>query len=167
MLKFGWGPGDVAWSLVAVGVLTAFPSRVLPRLLVPRLGETRAVYFGLVCAAPGLCRLCLRAGAAGSLCLDDRFRPGRRRAAGLNAIMSHLVPPDEQGELQGAIASITSLTSVVSLLVMTTCSPGSPAATRRSISRARPFSPRPVRTGALMLFAAAHARKAQPRRDVK
>ena len=46
MLKFGWGPGDVAWSLVAVGVLTAFSFAVLPRLVVPRLGERGAVYLG-------------------------------------------------------------------------------------------------------------------------
>ena len=47
MLKFGWGPGDVAWSLVAVGALTAFSFAVLPRLVVPRIGERGAVYMGL------------------------------------------------------------------------------------------------------------------------
>ncbi|MEO7053411.1 MAG: MFS transporter, partial [Rhizomicrobium sp.] len=48
MLKFGWGPGDVAWSLVAVGALTAFSFAVLPRLVVPRIGERGTVYLGFV-----------------------------------------------------------------------------------------------------------------------
>ena len=47
MLKFGWGPGDVAISLMAVGALTAVSFGVLPRLVVPRIGETSAVYVGL------------------------------------------------------------------------------------------------------------------------
>jgi DHA1 family tetracycline resistance protein-like MFS transporter len=38
----------------------------------------------------------------------------------LNAIMTHEVPPTEQGELQGATSSITSLTSVVAMWAMPT-----------------------------------------------
>src|SRR5690606_1534248 len=53
MLKFSWGPGDVALSLVAVGILSSIAFGVLPRLLVPRLGESRAVMLGLLAAAGG------------------------------------------------------------------------------------------------------------------
>ncbi|MEO6993538.1 MAG: hypothetical protein ABI273_07905 [Lacunisphaera sp.] len=38
----------------------------------------------------------------------------------LNAIMSHSVPADEQGELQGATSSVTSLTSVIAMWAMPT-----------------------------------------------
>src|SRR5882757_4899044 len=51
MLKFNWGPGDVALSLVAIGVLTTLSFAVLPRLLVPRLGETQTVILGFLCGA--------------------------------------------------------------------------------------------------------------------
>jgi DHA1 family tetracycline resistance protein-like MFS transporter len=36
-----------------------------------------------------------------------------------NALMSHRVPPDAQGELQGALASLMSLAAIVGPLVMT------------------------------------------------
>jgi len=119
MQKFGWGPGDVALSLVAVGALSAVSFAVLPRVVVPRLGETRAVYVGLAFGAMAY------AGYAFALapwmlyswmivfCLGSVANPA------LTAILSHLVPHDEQGELQGAVASITSLTSIVSPLLMT------------------------------------------------
>ncbi|MBV9843406.1 MAG: MFS transporter [Sphingomonadaceae bacterium] len=51
MLKFGWGPADVAWSMVAVGVLTTLSFGLLPRLVVPRTGNARAVEIGILCAA--------------------------------------------------------------------------------------------------------------------
>jgi DHA1 family tetracycline resistance protein-like MFS transporter len=36
----------------------------------------------------------------------------------LNALMSHRVSPDQQGELQGAIASLMSLSSIIGPLLM-------------------------------------------------
>jgi MFS transporter, DHA1 family, tetracycline resistance protein len=119
MLKFHWGPADVAWSLVAVGVLTAISFAVLPRLLVPRLGETRAVWLGLGCGALAYAGYAL---APTPLVLYGwmiLFALGGVGRPALNAILSHKVPHDQQGELQGAVASITSLTSVGSPLVMT------------------------------------------------
>ena len=47
------------------------------------------------------------------------FSLGGVGGAALNAVLSHLVPANEQGELQGAIASIGSLTSIGAPLVMT------------------------------------------------
>ena len=119
MLKFHWGPAAVSLSLAMVGVLMALSFGVLPRLLVPRLGETRAVFLGLGCAALAYLGYAF---APTPLVLYGwmiMFALGGVAGPALNAILSHLVPGDEQGELQGAIASIGALTSVVSPVVMT------------------------------------------------
>jgi DHA1 family tetracycline resistance protein-like MFS transporter len=119
MLKFSWGPGDVAWSLVAVGFLMALSFGLLPRLLVPRIGETRAVFLGLCCAALAYAGYAFAAVPAILYGWMIIFALGGVARPALTAIISHLVPADEQGELQGAIASINSLTSIVSPVMMT------------------------------------------------
>ncbi len=120
MLKFGWGPGDVAWSLVAVGVLTAFSFGVLPRLVVPRIGERGAVYLGFVFGAMAYLGYAFATKSWMFYAWMIPFTLGGVGGPALNAIMSHSVPATEQGELQGATSSITSLTSVVAMWAMPT-----------------------------------------------
>ena len=120
MLKFGWGPGDVAWSLVAIGVLTALSFAVLPRLVVPRIGERRAVYLGFICGAVSYLGYALAAKTWIFYAWMIPFTLGGVGGPALNAIMSHKVPPTEQGELQGASSSVTSLTSVFAMWAMPT-----------------------------------------------
>jgi DHA1 family tetracycline resistance protein-like MFS transporter len=120
MLKFGWGPGDVAWSLVAIGVLTAFSFAVLPRLVVPRIGERGAVYLGFAFGMVAYLGYAFAAKAWIFYAWMIPFTLGGVGGPALNAIMSHSVPPTEQGELQGASSSITSLTSVVAMWAMPT-----------------------------------------------
>ena len=82
MLKFGWGPADVAWSLVAVGFLMALSFGLLPRLAGAAHRRDARRVPGPVLRRPCLCRLRFRADPAGPLCLDDYFRFGRCRQAG-------------------------------------------------------------------------------------
>jgi MFS transporter, DHA1 family, tetracycline resistance protein len=119
MLKFGWGPAGVAWSLVAVGLLTALSFGFLPRLVVPRIGETRAVIVGTLCAALAYAGYAFSAQPWIFYSWMIMFSLGGMGNPALNAILSHMVPHDEQGELQGAIASIGSLTAIASPLAMT------------------------------------------------
>ena len=120
MLKFGWGPGQIAWSLVAVGALMAASFAVLPGLLVPRLGEARTVYFGFFCAVAAYAGYAFAASGWIFYAWMIPFTLGSVGGPTLNAIMSHQVPPNEQGELQGAMSSVTSLTSVVAMWAMPT-----------------------------------------------
>ncbi len=119
MLKFGWGPRDVALSLSAIGALTAITYALLPRFVVPRIGESRAVHIGLALTALSFIGYAFATQAWMFYAWMIPFAVGGVGGPTLNAILSHLVPHDEQGELQGAISSIGSLTSVVSPLVMT------------------------------------------------
>ncbi len=120
MLKFGWGPGDVAWSLVAVGVLTAFSFAVLPRLVVPRIGERGAVYLGFAFGTVAYFGYAFATKSWMFYAWMIPFTLGGVGGPALNAIMSHSVPATEQGELQGATSSITSLTSVIAMWAMPT-----------------------------------------------
>jgi DHA1 family tetracycline resistance protein-like MFS transporter len=161
MLKFNWGPADVAWSLVAVGALSAISFAVLPRLLVPRVGETKAVFIGFVAGTIGYAGYAFAPHPAVLYSFMVVFCFGGVGGAALNAILSHLVPNNEQGELQGAIASIGSLTSVVSPLVMTGLfahftGPGAPVYFPGASFLAAAI----CELGALVIFAAAKARKA-------
>jgi DHA1 family tetracycline resistance protein-like MFS transporter len=119
MLKFGWGPGGVAWSLVAVGVLTTFSYGLLPRLVVPRLGESRAVMGGLFCGALAYAGYAFATNVGIFYSWMVVFALGGMAEPAFNALMSQKVPPNEQGALQGIIASTESLTSVLAPLLMT------------------------------------------------
>ena len=119
MLKFGWGPGDVAISLMAVGALTAVSFGVLPRLVVPRIGETNSVYVGLFCAALGYAGYAFSGSPWVLYAWMVVWSLGGVGGPALNAIMSKQVPANEQGELMGARASMDSITSIVAPLLMT------------------------------------------------
>jgi DHA1 family tetracycline resistance protein-like MFS transporter len=119
MLKFGWGPGDVAISLMAVGALTAVSFGVLPRLVIPRIGETNAVYIGLGLTTLGYAGYAFSAAPWMLYAWMVVWSSGGIGGPALNAIMSKLVPADEQGELMGARASMDSITSIVAPVLMT------------------------------------------------
>ena len=119
MLKFGWGPADVAISLMVVGALTAVSFGVLPRLVVPKIGETNAVYVGLFCAALGYAGYAFSGAPWILYAWMVMWSLGGLSGPALNAIMSARVPADEQGELMGARASLDSITSIVAPLLMT------------------------------------------------
>jgi DHA1 family tetracycline resistance protein-like MFS transporter len=119
MLKFGWGPGDVAISLMVVGALTAVSFGVLPRLLVPRIGESNAVYVGLLCSTLGYAGYAFSGAPWILYAWMVMWSFGGIAGPALSSIMSRQVPADEQGELMGARASMDSITSIAAPLLMT------------------------------------------------
>nr|WP_281373813.1 MFS transporter [Parvularcula dongshanensis] len=118
--KFGWGPGAIGTSLAFVGVTAALVQGGLTCVVIPKIGQRRAVYLGLFTmtasflgyafATPqgGFVYLWIVVGAFGGFLMPA-----------MQGLMSAATPESEQGELQGAIASVMSVTTVVSPLVMT------------------------------------------------
>lgn len=119
MLKFNWSPGDVAWSLVAVGALTALSFGFLPRIVVPKIGEVNAVYIGFLAGGIGYVGYAFSSQPWMIYGWMVLWAFGGLGNPALNAIMSKNVPENEQGELQGTLASIGSITSIVAPLAMT------------------------------------------------
>ena len=81
--------------------------------------QTRAVYVGL--AFYGLTFILFAFATKGWMMFAFMIPSSLGGIAGpaLQGIMSGRVPPNEQGELQGALTSLISLTSIVGPLVMT------------------------------------------------
>jgi len=116
--KFDWDAGDIGFSLMVVGITAAIVQGGLTRVLVPRLGEWRAITMSLLLGLIGYAAYGLItegwmvypviiAGAIGGI-----GQPA------LQGVMSRIVPPNAQGELQGAMTSLQSLSMVIGPLVM-------------------------------------------------
>lgn len=119
LYKFGWSEAMVGISLAAVGVIMVFSQTVLNRRLIPRLGESHAALFGLCAGA--VTYLGYAFASAGWMMFVAML--GWFLAAlvypAINALMSHQVPANAQGELQGGVASLMSLSSIVGPPLMT------------------------------------------------
>ncbi len=119
MLKFHWSIATVGWSLMAVGALLAAVYGFLTRIAIPVLGETRAVVFGLLFGASGFAGYAFATqGWMIFVCMIPFSLMGLAQPA-ITAIMSKTVPANEQGELQGALASIGGLTSIAAPPLLT------------------------------------------------
>lgn len=119
MLKFHWTSAEVGYSLMAVGALTTVSFGVLPRFVVPRIGEVRAVYVGLLCLVIGYSGYAFSAAPWQIYGWMVVWALGGLSNTALNSILTQQVPANEQGELQGAVASVASLTSVAAPVLMT------------------------------------------------
>ena len=111
--RFGWGPTETGLSLAMVGVMFVVGQGGLVRVIVPRLGERRAILLGLAVSAV----ICTLYGL-----VPQGWMVFPVMALGIfgwtiaqpavQALMSQAVPANEQGLLQGALASMTNLTSI-------------------------------------------------------
>jgi MFS transporter, DHA1 family, tetracycline resistance protein len=118
-LKFGWGPAETGWSLTFVGVMTVLVMGGLTGWVVPRLGEGRSIMIGFLLMTVGFLAYALvpqgwmiyPAIAIGSL--------GGIANPAMQSVMSRQVGPSAQGELQGAIASLSSVAAILSPIFMT------------------------------------------------
>ncbi len=118
MERYDWTPRDVGFSLGAVGICMMFVQGVVIRPVIPRFGAERVAIFGLLVSAISffgyafsvfgwMMYVWIVVGAGSGLI-----------GPAVNSIMSAQIPADSQGELQGAIGSVTSLTYVLSPPVM-------------------------------------------------
>jgi DHA1 family tetracycline resistance protein-like MFS transporter len=118
--RFGWGPRDAGISLAVVGVIFVVGQGWYTRILIPRIGERRAILIGLGVSVV----VSVLYGAVDKgwmlYCVMPLAITGWTVAQpAVQGLMSRAVPANEQGLLQGAVASITNLTSIAGPLVWT------------------------------------------------
>ncbi|WP_224814380.1 TCR/Tet family MFS transporter [Hasllibacter sp. MH4015] len=116
---FGWEARMVGVSLTVYGVAMAVVQGGLIRVILPRLGETRAVFWGLILNTTCLIAYGLATDAWMVWVLIPISAVGAVVAPAMQAVMSRAAGADQQGELQGVLASISSLSMILSPLVMT------------------------------------------------
>ncbi len=117
MQMYHWTPRQVGWALAGIGVIVAISYSTLPRL-VNRIGENRSVYIGLAGGALSFAGYAFSGNGWMFLAFMLPFGVVSLIMPSLNAIMAREVPPNTQGELQGALTALGSLTSVFAPLMM-------------------------------------------------
>jgi DHA1 family tetracycline resistance protein-like MFS transporter len=112
--QFAWGAAAVGISFAWVGVLFVFTQGVLVRVVVPRLGEWRTLTWGLAIAA--VCMAAIAFANQGwmlyAIIVPYVLGWGLSGPA-IQALVTRVVPPNEQGILQGAITSAATASGIV------------------------------------------------------
>lgn len=111
--RFGWSEGMIGVSLALAGVIIVVSQMTLLRYLVPRLGERRAALMGILIAAVGYFGYGTATEGWMMFAWLATWFFGATVSPITNALMSHRVTADAQGELQGAVASLYSLSSII------------------------------------------------------
>ncbi|WEK18279.1 MAG: TCR/Tet family MFS transporter [Candidatus Pedobacter colombiensis] len=119
MYKFNWTERTVGLSLGLLGLLIGVVQGILIRWTTPRLGEQKSVYFGLLFYALGLMLFAFTNQGWMMFVFLIPYSLGGICGPALQSIISKNVPSNEQGELQGALASLVSATSIIGPPIMT------------------------------------------------
>ncbi len=119
MLKFGWSEVMVGVSLASFGTLMVLGQSTLPRVIVPRLGEHPTASLGLIVGGAGFVGYAFATHGWMMIALQFTWLLGALVMPSTQALMSQRVPPDAQGELQGAAASLFSVAAIIGPPLMT------------------------------------------------
>ena len=106
-------------SLGTVGLLVAAVQGGLVRVVNPRIGNEKSIYIGLGLYAFGLLLFAFATQSWMMFVFLIPYCLGGIAGPALQSIISGHVPPNEQGELQGALTSLMSATSIVGPPMMT------------------------------------------------
>jgi DHA1 family tetracycline resistance protein-like MFS transporter len=112
--RYNWSVGQVGASLAVVGLLFAFSQGALVRPIVSRLGEMRTLIIALVVAVVGMLLFGLASQGWMMYAVTALYCVGLGLLnPSVQGRMSRSVPPNEQGLLQGAMASVMTATAIV------------------------------------------------------
>jgi DHA1 family tetracycline resistance protein-like MFS transporter len=117
--RYGWDVRTVGLTLAFVGACAMVVQGVAIGPIVRRFGERRALRFGLACGAIGF--LIFGVAPTGLLfCLGIPVMAFWGVAgAATQALMTQLVAPDQQGQLQGATVSVQSISQLLGPFLFT------------------------------------------------
>ncbi len=117
--RFGWSEAAIGASLALAGLVMVVAQTTLLRVMVPRLGERRAALIGIVIGGVGYAGYGTATAGWMMFAWLVTWLFGATVMPTTNALMSHRVAADAQGELQGAVASLFSLSAIVGPPFMT------------------------------------------------
>ncbi|MEM1436513.1 MAG: TCR/Tet family MFS transporter [Pseudomonadota bacterium] len=117
--RFGWGSSEVGLSLTAVGVMMAISQGGLIRVVVPRIGPARTALLAFFAAFAAYLGFAFVQTIPALAMLIMLSAIGNLLGPSVQSIMSNQVPQNEQGELQGVLASLSSVGAIIGPLLMT------------------------------------------------
>ncbi len=119
MLQFDWSKREVGFSLAFVGLMITIVQGGLIRSVIPRLGEARTAYLGLLMGGLGFIGFAFSTAGWMLYAWIVPWSLMSLASPAVRTIMSNHVPANAQGALQGAISSLMSLTAIAAPLLMT------------------------------------------------
>ena len=117
--KFDWSEKLVGYSLGFIGLLAAIVQGGLIRVIIPKLGNIKSVYFGMIFYILGLSLFAFAEEGWMVFAFAIPLSLGGISGPALQGIMTNKIPDDEQGEFQGGMTSLVSLTAIIGPLLMT------------------------------------------------
>jgi DHA1 family tetracycline resistance protein-like MFS transporter len=117
--KFRWNETWVGYSLGFIGLTVAIVQGGLIRVAIPKLGQRKAVFTGMIFSILGFTLFAFATQGWMMFAFMIPYALGGLAGPAVQGLISSQVPPNEQGELQGALASLASMTSIVGPLLMT------------------------------------------------
>lgn len=115
--KFGWGPGQVGWSLFAVGVVSTISQGVLLKPALARYSARRIAVVGMLVAATTYLGFGLATQGWMLYWVIGLGLLGGMAQAAMQSIVSNAAEATQQGQTMGAVASLSSLMAVLAPVI--------------------------------------------------
>ncbi|MCG7280907.1 TCR/Tet family MFS transporter [Chryseobacterium taklimakanense] len=119
MYKFSWTERMVGISLGVSGFMAALVQGYLIRFIQPKIGSEKSIFYGLLLYSLGMILFAFATKSWMMFAFLIPYGLGGIAGPALQSTISAQVPKNEQGELQGALASLVSLTAIVGPPLMT------------------------------------------------
>jgi MFS transporter, DHA1 family, tetracycline resistance protein len=116
--KFQWDNRMIGLSLAWVGIMVGLVQGGLSRIIIPKLGQERSVYIGLAVYSIGFFLFGFANQGWMIFAFMTIFAFGGIAGPALQSLIAGEVPANEQGEMQGTLASLQSLTSIIGPFLM-------------------------------------------------
>lgn len=113
MLKFNFDEAWVGYSLGFVGLMVAIVQGGLIRMVIPLLGDWKALVIGFLFNIVGFVAFAYSTQVWMLFAFIVPFSLGGFAGPALQGIISKQVPDNEQGELQGSLTSLMSISSII------------------------------------------------------
>ena len=119
MEKFSWNESAVGLSLGFMGALLMIVQAGLIRIIIPRIGATKAICFGLALYMVSfpLFSIATEGWMLYAICIP--YVLAGIAGPSIQSYISDKIPANEQGQIQGGITSVVSLTAIIGPLIMT------------------------------------------------
>lgn len=118
MEKFAWDEKMVGISLGFIGILLTIVQAGLLRIIIPKLGLSKSILIGLFLLTVALPLIGLVSSSGMLFAASVLYVCGGIGGPALQSLISNLTPHNEQGQIQGGIASVISLTAIFGPLMM-------------------------------------------------
>lgn len=116
--RFDWSPGMIGVSLTFYGICFALIQGLCVKPVIKRIGEVRTVILGLAAEIVGLCIVAFIPNGLLLLAFVPVAALGVIAQPPLQAILSRAVGDDNQGTLQGVVASLNAIAMIVAPISM-------------------------------------------------